>query len=134
MRKLRQLLRERRGSAAVEFAASIPVLITIVWGIFQVAIVLQANAGMQHALGEGARLATVWDPVTNAPKTDAEIQAKITSAKFGLGNGTWGTPNIDNSVANQKTITVTFSQPTDFIFFPGPTIPLTASKTVFLPT
>ena len=130
MKRFKLLVRDRKGAAAVEFALAVPVLMSMVWGLFQVAMVYQANAGMQHALGEAARYATVWPT-----PTDTQIQAKITSAKFGLGNGTWGTPQIaTNPTAHTKTITVTFSQPTDFIFFRGPTVSMTATKVVYLAT
>lgn len=123
-----QLLGDRKGSAAIEFVVAIPILVLMMWGIFQVGILYQANAGMQHALGEGARLATVWPT-----RTDAEIQSKITSAKFGLANGTWGTPQITtDTTAKTKTISVTYSQPTDFLFFQGPTVTLSATKVVYL--
>lgn len=128
MTRMIQLLGDRRGSAAIEFVVAIPILVLMMWGIFQVGILYQANAGMQHALGEGARLATVWPT-----RTDAEIQSKITSAKFGLANGTWGTPQITtDTTAKTKTISVTYSQPTDFLFFQGPTVTLSATKVVYL--
>lgn len=128
MTRLIQLLGDRRGSAAIEFVVAIPILVLMMWGIFQVGILYQANAGMQHALGEGARLATVWPT-----RTDAEIQSKITSAKFGLANGTWGTPQITtDTAAKTKTISVTYSQPTDFLFFQGPAVTLSATKVVYL--
>ena len=57
------------------------------------------------------------------------------SGKFGLDNGTWGTPTITtDTTANTKLITVTYSQPTDFLFFTGPTVSLTRSKLVYLST
>ncbi len=31
-----------------------PILVLFIYGIFQVGLLFQANAGMQHALGEGA--------------------------------------------------------------------------------
>ena len=128
MKRVFELLGDRRGSAAIEFVVAIPILVLMIWGIFQIGILYQANAGMQHALGEGARLATVWPT-----RTDAEIQSKITSAKFGLANGTWGTPQITtDTTAKTKTISVTYSQPTDFLFFQGPTVTLSASKVVYL--
>ena len=132
MRIVRKLAGDRSGLAAVEFAVGFPVLILFIWGIFQVALLFRANAGMQHALGEGARLATVWPT-----PTDAEIQAKITSHKFGLDGsthgGTWSTPSITTSTAaNTKLITVTYSQPTNFLFFSGPNVSITKSKLVYL--
>ena len=135
MTRLRQLIGDRTGSSAVEFAVAIPVLVTMVWGIFQIGILYQANAGMQHALGEAARYATVWVEANDGPPTDAQIQAKITSAKFGLGNGTWGTPSISTDpITQSKTISVTYTQPTDFLVIAGPTVTLSASKVVYLAT
>lgn len=118
--------RDKSGSAAMEFVIAVPILVMMIWGIFQIAIVLMANAGMQNALGQGARLATVW-PIP----TDTQIQSKITSGKFGLGNGTWDTPTITTS-STTKTISVAYHQPTNFLFFAGPTVNLTASKVVYL--
>ena len=130
MRSLRKLAGDRTGSSAVEFAVAVPVLVLFLWGIFQVAIVYRANSGMQHALGEGARLATIFPT-----PTDSAIQAKITSHKFGLDGGDWETPTITtDTAAKTKLITVTYSQPTDFLFFEGPTVELTREKLVYVST
>ena len=132
MKLKRNIVADGRGMAAVEFAVAGPILFLFIWGIFQVALVHRANAGMQHALGEGARLATIWPT-----PSDTAIQAKITSHKFGLEGsthgGTWSTPTIaTDTAANTKLITVTYNQPTDFLFFTGPTVSLTRSKLVYL--
>ncbi len=58
MTVFRKLVRDQRGAGVVEFAIALPVLITMIWGVFQIGLVMQANAGMQHALGEAARYAT----------------------------------------------------------------------------
>ena len=128
MTRFRQLIADRAGSSAIEFAVSVPVLVMLIWAIAQVGLLYEANAGMQHALGEGAGMATIYPT-----PTDTQIQTKITSAKFGLGNGTWGTPTIvTDNTTKTKTITVTYSQPTDFLFLPGPNVSLSASKVVYL--
>ena len=127
-RELKRLLSDERGANLVEFAIALPVLVLFIYGIFTVGLVFQANAGMQHALGEAARYATIYPT-----PTDTQIQAKITAGKFGVQNGTFGTPTITtNTTDKSKTITVTYSQPTDFLFFPGPTVSLTRSKKVYL--
>ena len=127
-RRLRSILPNDRGSAMIEFAISIPIMTLFMWGIFQFGMILEAQAGMQNALGEGARYATIYPTPTNT-----EIQNKITSAKFGLANGTWSTPTIvDDTTLHTKTITVQYSQPTSFIFFAGPTITFTKTKVVYL--
>lgn len=126
-RSLTSLLRRSDGSAAVEFAVAIPVLILMVFGMFQLGIVFQANAGMQHALGEAARLAVIY-PTPN----DAQLQARITAKNFGTGSGTWGTPTIrTDAAAGTKTINVTYKQPLDWIFFES-TVTLNKNKVVHL--
>ncbi len=126
-RALRKLWTDSGGAAALEFAFAVPALAMMIWGLFQIGMVYQANAGMQHALGEAARYATIYPT-----PTDTQLQTMITSHKFGLGRGTWSTPQIDNSVANQKTITVTYSQPMNFLLFNGPSVSITKSKVVYL--
>ena len=118
------------GSAAIEFAVALPVLMMLIWGMFQIGLVFQANAGIQHALGEASRYATIFPT-----PTDTQIQDTITARKFGLGTGTWDTPEITtDTTAGTKTITVRYSQPTNFLFIDGPTISLTKSKVIYLST
>jgi Flp pilus assembly pilin Flp len=130
-------LRDQSGSAAIEFAVAVPILVTIIWGIFQIAVVLEANAGMQQALGEGARYATIFDTSTNSRPTDDQISAKIMSAKFGVGGGNWHTPVIDDDDEGSDgyiVISVQYDVPTDFLLFPGPTVTLSGSKRVYTQT
>lgn len=127
--KTRAPFRNESGAAAIEFAIAVPVLVMMMWGIFQIGMVFEANAGMQHALGEAARYATIYPT-----PSDTAIQNKITAHKFGLNRGTWGTPTINNTnlASGYKVITVTYSQPMDFLFFRGPTVSLTKSKRVYV--
>lgn len=130
MRFAGKLAADRAGSSAIEFAVAVPILVTFIWGIFQVAILYRANAGMQHALGEAARYATIYPT-----PSDSQIQTKITDGKFGLDDGTWSTPSITtDTIAQTKLISVTYSQPTNFLLFPGPTVSLTREKLVYLST
>ncbi|HET9810978.1 MAG TPA: TadE/TadG family type IV pilus assembly protein [Sphingomicrobium sp.] len=127
-RLIRCLTGDRKGSAAIEFAVALPVLISMVWGMFQIGLIFQANAGMRHALGEAARYATIFPT-----PSDTQIQSMITSHKFGLGNGEWDDPVItDDTTAKTKTIDVSYQQQLDFLFFDGPTVTLTASKVIYL--
>lgn len=59
MTQLRSLLHDESGATMIEFAFALPVLIVMLWMIVQMGFVLRANAGMQQALGEGARFATL---------------------------------------------------------------------------
>lgn len=129
-----RILRDSKGSAAIEFAIAVPVLVTFIIGIIQTGVYLQANAGVQHALGEGARVATIFDPDTNSRPSDEDISDKITESTFGLRGGTWHEPVIDST--NEASdgyidITVQFDAPTDFFFFPGPAITIERTKRVY---
>lgn len=131
------LLRDDRGVAVIEMAIVLPTLVLFLWGIFQVAIAFQANAGMQHALGEGARMATLClnpSPSGCGTPTNAAITAKISANVFGTGVGTFNTPTVTDGPggSNYKDLSVTFSMPTNFIFFNGPTINITKSKRVYI--
>ena len=53
MKMIQLLRRDERGAAVIEMAIVLPVLILFIYGIFQVGILYQANAGMQHALAKG---------------------------------------------------------------------------------
>jgi Flp pilus assembly protein TadG len=133
--RIASLVRDIRGSAAVEFAVSVPVLIVMIWGIFQVAMVLQAQAGVEQALGEGARYATIFNTTTNARPTNTQISSKIVNSKFGIRNGTWHTPTIDTTneaASGYIVINVQYDVPTNFLIFSGPTISLSESKRVYI--
>ena len=140
MSKLLTPIRDNRGTAVIEIAIALPVIILFLWGIFQLAIAFQASAGMQHALGEGARLATICqNPTATGVCTVAttdEIKARISSRVFGTGVGTFSEPSVTTPPTTDCTqcrlLSVTFSMPTNFLLFPGPTINLTRSKRVYV--
>jgi Flp pilus assembly protein TadG len=144
MRKLLALYRDERGAAVIEMAIALPVLVTFIWGLLQIGLAFQASAGMQHGLGEGARFATLCfnpDPDTGCETpTDAQIRTKVGEKVFGTGNGTLAPLEIADTTTTTgttttvvyKTLTLNYSQPTNFLFFPGPTISLSRSKRVYL--
>lgn len=128
MTLLSKLRRDSSGASAIEFAIAVPVLIAFVYGIFTVGLLFQANAGLQHALGEAARMTTLYPT-----PSDSSIQDMITAKKFGLTGGTLSTPTITtDAAAGHKTISLTYSRPTSFLFFTGPTMRITRSKQVYL--
>ena len=137
MRKLLSLWRDKRGAAVIEMAIAVPTLVLFLWGIFQVGIAYQAKAGMQHALGEGARLATLCiNPSAggcSTPTNDA-IRAKIQDKVFGTNVGTFSTPIVADgpSGSGYKDLSVTFTMPMNFLFFNGPTVSITKTKRVYV--
>ena len=130
MRKLWSISRDERGAAAIEMAIAVPVLTLMLWGIFQVGVAFQANAGMQHALGEGARYATLY------PKpADNLIVAKMNDSVFGMNVGTFGRPTVTtpptSDCTNCRLLTVSYTVTPNFVFFNGPPITLTRTKRVY---
>lgn len=135
MRKLIALLRHERGAAAIEMAIALPVIVVMLWGIFQIGLVFQANAGMQHALGEGARRATLCQNVTAegicSTPTHEDIKAVMSATTFGTGVGEFTIANIVDGV-DYMDLGVTFTMPTNFILFDGPMINLNSTKRVYV--
>ena len=126
----RDLGNDRRGAAVIEMAFALPVLIVLMWMIVQLGLVFRAMSGIQHGLGEGSRMATIFPK-----KTDTEIQNKISDAVYGIGPGSFtifppSSGNADG--ANYVDLRVTYSQPTDLLLFPGPTINVSRSKRVWV--
>ena len=130
MRRLLSLGRDERGSPAIEFAIAVPVLVSIIYGIAQLGLIYQANAGIQHALGEAARYATLYDAnKTTKVHTESEILAKLNEKLFGEGGGTF-TPKYTDNGNNSIELEVKYSKKLDFLFMTGPTVTLTRTKTV----
>jgi Flp pilus assembly protein TadG len=131
MTMLNLLRRCQRGAAAVEFALAVPILIVMIYGIFQVGLLYEANAGMQHALGEGARYATLYDRTTTSKvPTDTAIKARMTATLFGKNDGTFTVSDPANSTG-YKTLTITYTRTMSFLLVPGPSVTLTRSKRVY---
>lgn len=135
--KLWNLSRNDRGTATIEMAICLPVLVLMLWGIFQVGIAFQASAGMQHALGEGARLATICQSPTAkgicTSATDSQLKAAIAAKAYGTGVGTFTVPDVETGVG-YRVLRVNFTMPMNFLFFNGPAVTLARSKRVYVAT
>ncbi len=136
LRKIRRngVLSDQGGAAVIEMAFALPTLIVLMWMIVQLGLVFRAMSGIQHGLGEGARLATIYsNKTTTVRKT--EIKAKITDAVYGIGPGSFAIADPLGGTqdgANYLDLQVTYTQPTDMLLFPGPTINVTRSKRVWI--
>ena len=127
---LRKIRREESGAAVVEMALSLPILLVMIYGMFQVGVIMAADAGMQHALGEGARMATLYPT-----PTDANIKSKMEAKVFGMFIGTYTIPNpttVSSGATKYKDLSVSYTVTPNFLFFNGPAITLNRSKRVYL--
>jgi Flp pilus assembly pilin Flp len=130
MKLFKRLRTNESGAAVVEMAFAFPVLIMLIWMIVQLGLVFRAMAGIQHALGEGARLATIW------PVPDVEdIQERMDEAVYGIGPGDFDIPEPESGIADGSAyldLEVTYTQPTDLLIIPGPTIEVSRTKRVWM--
>ena len=128
---LRKLIRNDRGAAVIEMAFALPILVLFIWILVQLGLVFRASAGIQHALGQGARAATVW---TEAGVDPANIKLEVEESVYGIGPGTFTVPmpaaglDCDGQCLD---VSVQYTQPTDLLFVPGPTINIAHTKRVW---
>ena len=130
MKRAFRILRDPSGATLIEFAFALPVLILFIWMLYQFALVFRANSGIQHSLGEGARMATLW------PTPDYnDVKAKMQEAVYGIGPGDFDitTPQEgEEDGATYLDLEVTYTQGTNMLLFPGPDIEITKTKRVWI--
>ena len=134
---LKRLCRNEEGAAVIELAIALPVLITLIYGIFECSQLYEANAGMQHALGEGARVATLCVPNTSKVDgcdnpSDTTILNRASAKLFKPAGGSF-TISIPSAAAGYKTLQIVYTRPMNFLLFAGPTITLTRTKQIYVP-
>ena len=130
MKRFFSLKHDQRGAAVVEMAFALPALIVLLWMVVQLGLVFRAMSGIQHGLGEGARMATLFPKPTNTA-----IQDRINDAVYGIGPGSFTIPTPAAGTADGASyldLQVTYTQETDMLLFPGPTISVSRSKRVWI--
>lgn len=129
MRRL--LSRDDRGAAAIEMAFALPALVVMIWMIVQLGLAFRAMAGIQHSLGEGARLATIWPQ-----PTDDQIEKRMEEVVYGIEPGTFTIhppePGLSDAAEPYLDLKVTYTQPTNLLLLPGPTITVSREKRVWV--
>jgi Flp pilus assembly protein TadG len=138
MNNVRRIVRDQDGAAAIEMAFAFPVVIVMIWMIFQLGQVYRAVAGIQQALGEGARYATLClNPGLTGCSipTATEVQTKVNNSVYGIGPGTFTVPlptKASSGSSSYYDITVNYTQPTSLLLVPGPTINVSRAKRVWV--
>jgi hypothetical protein len=142
MQLCRRLRSDEQGTAIIELAFGLPILIVMIWMFVQLAQIYRASAGIQQALGEGARFATLCvDPTAtgcNIP-SPGDISDKINAAVYGIGPGDFdvATPECEEDATNGGAyydLSVTYTQGTSLLLVPGPDISITRGKRVWVAT
>jgi Flp pilus assembly protein TadG len=139
MIRRRRLFRDQQGAAVIEAAFALPVLVVMLWVFIQLAEVYRALAGIQQALGQGARYATLCASAStatgcSAPSTSS-VKTDIQNSVYGIGPGTFTVSDPvtgSDGTGSYYDLTVSYSQPTSLLLVPGPTISVTRSKRVWI--
>ena len=130
--KLRHLIkRDERGAAALEFALIAPLLLSLLYGICQFGILFFASSGLNTAVGEAARFATVWPTPTKT-----QIEDKLRSTQYGLATqyrvAPVVTPGPSTTDVQYYDITLSYSSPVNFIFYRTNPVTLSESRRVWV--
>ena len=138
MKFRRRLCSDERGVAALEMAFALPVFVLLIWMLMQLAFVYRAVSGIQQALGQGARYATLCVNPTatgcSSPNAD-QIKDRINESVYGIGPGDFTVSDPVSGVSGTSRyfdLTVRYTQETDMLMFPGPTISVSRSKRVWI--
>jgi len=97
--KFRDIRRDHRGSALVEFAITVPILLAVLLGIFEFARAWNIQQVITNAAREGARAAVVPTATTAQIQTAVDLRlnsANVTGATIFIHNET--DPGLPDSV------------------------------------
>lgn len=127
---MRRMLSDTRGSMGLEFAIALPILVTMIIGVLQFGLVLNANGAMRNAMGEGLRLAKV-----NPAATTTQVTDRTKANLVGVDHAFITTLTFNRGVTNNVptgTMTMTITMNPIIPFAPIPPIVLTETKRVYL--
>ena len=117
-RRLRDIVADRRGVTALEFAAVAPLVITLQLGTIYLSLMMFSVSALEYAVQEGARCASVQTSIcTSAASTQIYTATKYS----GLGTPVF-TPTTA-SCGNLVSASLSFSLKTGFDIY---TVPLSA--------
>jgi len=130
MRLVRRIKHDRSGVAAVEFALVAPVLIALIFGIWNTGVMLFADNAIRDAVEVGARQATIF------PRpSEAQIRQRIDDRYFGPGTGTITGPTFAYASQNNApvvTIAMSYTHRINVPFLPARSVTLSHQRTVYL--
>ena len=79
-----RILKDRSGTAAVEFAIVAPTFILIILGGMDLGRAMMISSTIEHVASDGARYAAVRGSEKEFPATEAEVEAYVKSKSTGL--------------------------------------------------
>lgn len=130
MRLLKNICASKRGAAVVEFAIVMPLILTLIFGIWNIGIILFAQNGVTHAVEAGARYATIY-PRPN----ESQIKEFINERYYGPEKGVISGPTLTYGVINNSpilTIRMSYTHETSVPFIKISPISLSHERTTYL--
>lgn len=121
----------RSGATAAEFVLLVPVLMALMLGAIQIGILFFANAGLNNAVSEAAREATLWPR-----RNEAQLRARLEARRFGLNPENLSTPVITfGTDAGQDFVDIQASYRVELNFgiFSIPAVTLDERRRAWLP-
>lgn len=112
-----------RGSAVVEFALVLPLVLVVLLGIVEVAVVARSEIQLVHAAREGARQAAAHPDTRKAA-------AAVRSSLGPAGDSARITVKRPSNVGGRATVAVTLRHVVAAPFFGGFTLNLSATSTM----
>ena len=115
MKRLR-FLKDRSGTAALEFAFVAPVFFFIVLGTMDLGRAMMISSTIEHVASDGARYAAVRGAEKEFPATEPEVEAYVKSKSTGLDTDvlkvevSWAPNNSEGGL-----VTVLVSYPYNFL-------------------
>lgn len=124
--RLNRLAADSRGTTIIELAFVLPIMLIFVFGIMQLGMIFEGQAGMSHALGEGARLATLYPS-----PPDTAIKTMMQDSVFKATN--FGTYEVYTPVRSGASVLleVRYTMPMKFFMIDLPDVTLDRQKLVY---
>jgi Flp pilus assembly protein TadG len=126
------VLRDGRGAMAVEFEFALVVLIAAMLCALQVGVALHTQAGMRHAIGEGARVAMI-DAGADETKIEQSIEAAYIGIKAADVVSLTATPSSDAAGMKRVELSLTYDFRPNLMLVQLPAVRMNVSRTIPLP-
>lgn len=140
MRRMASLVRDPRGSAAIEFAIIAPVLITMLFGVLQIGLGMQQYNALRSVAAETARYAAV-ERQKGVTYVALDVQNRARTIATGTPYGLLGTRLTTTAVtattqrvsgATEYTLTLRYNVPSFLGIMGMGEIPITFTRPVFV--
>jgi Flp pilus assembly protein TadG len=131
---------DKKGATVIEFAIVAPIMISMMFGVFQIGLAMFAYNGLRGLAGDSARYVTV-QYMTNVQLTDEQIEMHAASRategyqlKEDRFSATAVTSSTGSGVTGVKKVTLTlnYNAPIVMPFGEISAIPLSLTKTMYL--